>query len=103
MSNANTIPDDKMKASTYYYENESPFLGRLEESRGDGAWCPSTRGDKTDYLQVDMGKVYFVCGVATQGQRIGDYWTNSYKLQFSLDGNTYDFYTENGNSPKVRI
>lgn len=92
-----------MKASTYYYEDESPFLGRLEESRGDGAWCPSTRGDKTDYLQVDMGKVYFVCGVATQGQRIGAYWTNSYKLQFSLDGDTYDFYMENGNSPKVGI
>ena len=103
MSNANTIPDDRMKASTCYYEDESPFLGRLEESRGDGAWCPSTRGDKTDYLQVDMGKVYFVCGVATQGQRIGDYWTNSYKLQFSLDGDTYVFYMENGNSPKVRI
>ena len=102
VADINKIPDESITASTFYFLFDSPFCGRLEETRGDGAWCPKTRDHKEDYLQVDMGEVYSVCEVATQGQRTGDFWTISYKLQFSLDGETYDFYKELNNTVKVR-
>lgn len=62
-------------------------------------WCPKTRSDRTDYLQVDMGAARFVCAVATQGK--GGSWVTSYKLSLSLDGATFTAYKEH-NAEKVR-
>ena len=67
----NKIPDARMTASTYYYSSHYPYYGRLNGSRGNGAWCAKTTTGKTDYLQVDMGVVQSVCAVATQGHRTG--------------------------------
>ena len=78
-----------------------PFYGRLNESRGNGGWCPKTRSDRTDYLQVDLGEVRFLCGVATQGLQGKSAWTTSYKLQLSTDGITWNTYKET-NIEKVR-
>ena len=96
----NTIPDARIKASSLYNAQEQPFYGRLNGSRGNGAWCPKTSSDKTEYLQVDMGAVYYVCAVATQGSRTGNHWTTSFKLHFSIDGATWKTYKEN-NAEKV--
>ena len=63
--------------------------------------CPKTRSDRTDYLQVDMGEVRFLCGVATQGLLRGSAWTTSYKLQLSTNGTTWNTYRET-NIEKVR-
>ncbi|RMX36550.1 hypothetical protein pdam_00019221 [Pocillopora damicornis] len=48
----------------YYYQT---YYGRLHETREYGGWCPQNKSDRTEYLQVDMGEVRSVCGVATQG------------------------------------
>ena len=88
-----------MTASTsvgsYYY----PYYGRLNGGRGNGAWCPVSI-KRTEYLQIDMGVVWSVCSVATQGEKANAEWTTSYKLQFSSDGATYNIYKEN-NADKV--
>ena len=102
VADRNIIPDAKMTASTVFTSDYDPYYGRLNETRGRGAWCPKTSSDRTDYLQVDMGAVHAVCAVATQGQRVASYdWTTSYKLDHSLDGGTWNAYKEN-NVEKVR-
>ena len=83
-----------MTASTVYGTIASPYYGRLHENRGLGGWCPRTESDRTDYLQVDMGAMLSVCAVATQGQKMFDSWTTSYKLQLSTDGVTWNAYKE---------
>lgn len=96
VADRNIIPDSRMTASTYHNSWYYPYFGRLHESRKHGAWCPQTKSDRTDYLQVDIGKVYSVCAVATQGGRrsITERIT-SYKLQLSIDGIAWESYKEN--------
>ena len=83
-----------MTASSFYYSTYRPSYGRLNESSGAGGWCSKTKSDRTDYLQVDMGEVRFLCGVATQGLQGSSVWTTSYKLQLSTDGITWNTYQE---------
>ena len=90
-----TVLDDRMTASTYHNKDYYPYYGRLNESRAYGAWCTKTSSDRTDYLQVDMGAVYSVCAVATQGLRSSSVWTTSYKVHLSTDGVTWKSYKEN--------
>ena len=94
MVDRNRIPDARMTASSFYYSTYRPSYGRLNESSGAGGWCSKTKSDRTDYLQVDMGEVRFLCGVATQGLQGSSVWTTSYKLQLSTDGITWNTYQE---------
>jgi len=96
----NVIPDARMTASTIY-KGFHPYLGRLNETRGYKAWSPKTKDDRTDYLQVDMGPVHFVCAVATQERDGKNEWSTSYKLHMSTDEVTWNPYREN-NVEKVR-
>ena len=89
-----------MTASTYHNTYYYPYYGRLNANRGQGAWCTKTTFDRTDYLQVDMSAVRFVCVMETQGHKSSYVWVTSYKLLFSLDGVTWNTYKEN-NSVKV--
>ena len=98
----NTIPDDRITASTFYDSNCYPYYGRLNGRRGlfeAGVWCPKAISDRTDFLQVDMGTVLSVCAVETQGFVDGA-WTTSFKLELSLDGTTFNYYMED-NTVKV--
>ena len=97
----NTIPDDRITASTFHDSRYQPYYGRLNGRRGViGAWCTKTTDDRTDYLQVDMGAVRSVCAEATQGAT-GSYWITSFKLKLSLDGTTFNYYMED-NVVKVK-
>ncbi|EDO45100.1 predicted protein [Nematostella vectensis] len=60
--------------------------GRLHNKR---AWCPNTK-DSEDWLQVDLGTAYFVCGVVTQGKemRVNE-WVYNYTITWSVDGVTW--------------
>ena len=100
MGDNNIISDARMTASTVYGTIVSPYYGRLHANRGLGGWCPRNRSDRTDYLQVDMGAMLSVCAVATQGQKMFNLWTTSYKLQLSTDGVTWNAYEET-NTAKV--
>ena len=97
----NTIPDDRITASTFYNSDYQPYYGRLNGRRGlNLVWCTKTTHDRTDYLQVDMGAVRSVCAVATQGGT-ADVWVTSFKLKLSLDGTTFNYYMED-NAIKVK-
>ena len=101
MVDRNRIPDARMTASSFFVGNYHPFYGRFNESRGHGGWCTKTTSDRTDYLQVDMGGVRSLCGVATQGIPRVSAWATSYKLQLSTNGITWNTYKET-NVEKVR-
>ena len=90
----NKIPDNRMTASSSYRMSELPHYGRLNETRQNGAWCPKSRNN-SEYLQVDMGTVYDVCAVETQGRAAADEWVTAYILRFSLDGIIWNSYYEN--------
>ena len=91
----NKIPDARMTASSYVSFRYHSYYGRLNENRGNGAWCAKTTSDRTDYLQVDMGAVHSVCAVATQGLRKVSAWTTSYKVHLSTDGVPWKSNKEN--------
>ena len=100
VADKNTIPDDRITASSLHDSRFHPYYGRLNGRRGlRGAWCTKTTDDRTDYLQVDMGAVRTVCAVATQGAT-GGFWVTSFKLKLSLDGTTFNHYMED-NAVKV--
>ena len=94
MTDIDAIPDSRMTASSFYNSYRYSYYGRLKESRGYGGWCPQNKSDRTEYLQVDIGEVRFVCGVATQGRRLGPQRITSYKLQLSTNGIAWNIYRE---------
>ena len=102
VADRNIIPDGRMTASTIT-NGYHPYLGRLNENRGNKAWSPKSKDDKRDYLQVDMGTVHSICAVATQGHGKGSFWTTRYKVKLSTDGVTWNAYKENSVEKVVNI
>ena len=92
ISNRLKIPDDRLSASTSRVGNEAS-KGRL---KGSSAWVPSTNTDSNDYLEIDLGFVYFICGVATQGNPSANEWTTEYKIKTSLSNDNWTSYMEHG-------
>ena len=96
VSDSSDISDQRFSASSSL-SGRSASDGRL---KGSNAWIPATDNNNNDFLQIDLGSVYFVCGVATQGNPNNDYWTKTYKIKTSLDNVWGTFYSEGG-SEKV--
>ena len=96
MSRSSVISDQRFSASSSI-TCRNPSDGRLE---GTNAWIPATDNNKDDFLQIDLGSLYFICGVATQGNPNGNDWTETYKIKTSLDNVVWTFYSEGG-SEKV--
>lgn len=95
------IKDQQITASSHFNEHYA-FNGRLhnifrKNSNGSyswGGWCTDPN-EKTPYLQIDMGQVRALSGVATQGY-MNDIYVTSYSLNYSTDGRTWQSYKENG-------
>ncbi|CAH3036503.1 unnamed protein product, partial [Porites lobata] len=92
VSDSNVISDQRFSASSSL-SGRSPSDGRLN---GSNAWIPATNNNNNDFLQIDLGSVYFVCGVATQGNPNNDHWTKTYKIKTSPDNVVWTFYSEGG-------
>ena len=60
---------------------------------GKSAWC-STTFSNTEYIQVDLGRVKTVTGIATQGDQAQDKWVTSYNLVYSFNSGIWFNYTE---------
>ena len=84
------IPDHRFSASSSRDGNES-FKGRLN---GASAWVSNTNNNADDYLQIDLGSVYFVCGVATQGNARAGELTTKYKIKTSLNNAVWTLYPQ---------
>ena len=94
------IKNKKISASSELNSNHAAIQGRLhfqETATKAGGWRATTR-DANQWLQIDLSSQYSkVTRVATQGRN--GYWNeyvSSYKLQYSNDGVTFQYYREPG-------
>ena len=96
VSDSSIIYDQRFSASSCS-SSDCASNGRLN---GQSAWIPSRNNNNNDYLQIDLGSVYVVCAVATQGNPSANDWTETYKIETSLDNVNWQWYQEN-NAVKV--
>jgi len=96
VSDSSIIYDQRFSASSSLSSSRASN-GRLNEG---SAWIPSSNNNNNDYLQIDLGSVYVVCAVATQGNPNANDWTKTYKIKTSLDNVNWQCYKEN-NAVKV--
>ena len=103
------IPDNQLTASSegQWRLNGEPFYmsarnGRLYNNRFASCW-ESASNDENQWLQIHLGDQYVnVTRIATQGCGMPEEWVTSYKLQYSDDGEIFQFYVETGkNTEKV--
>ena len=97
------ISDAQISASSRFNDNYAPQEARLnnkERNPKQGVWV-AARNDINPWLQVDLDSYSTVTGVATQGRsstRWGLQWVKTFKIQYSLDGFSFQTYKEPGNS-----
>lgn len=91
------IEDSAITASSFLDNSSKPSAGRLNSSVG--AWC-AKGNDKQQYLQIDLGEVDKVCGVASQGKPgfldQGGWFVKTYTLAYSKNGENWANYKEFG-------
>ena len=90
------IADSRFSASSIDSNFYSAKNGRLN-GRQSG-WAPKTPYE--EYLEIDLGGVFWVCGVATQGSYAAGQWMTKYKINLSINYVNWNIYQQNG-SDKV--
>ena len=100
VSSPSIIPDSFFRASTVYSSSFQPAYARLNDYRS--RWC-AQKNDNTpnDWLQIDFGKIFEVCGVATQGTSYE--WIIEFKLSFSCSGDNWESYKDTHGVVMVRF
>ena len=102
------ITDSQITASSFYSKSYKPNCGRLHLNllhfaNCEGSWISSGTASAGEYLQVDLGKVYIISNVATQGRGyVDDRWVTKYYLTYSHDGVSWESYRY-GSNVKVRM
>ena len=93
------IPDSSFSATS---SNSSDFLPKHGRLNGPNfGWLIEIKNNiPNEYLQIELGGVYWVCGLATQGSSLGGFWITKYKISLSMDSITWNIYQWNG-SDKV--
>ena len=85
------IYDAQISTSSQRDANNSAIQGRIREK---GSWSAG-RNDVNQWLQVDLGNQQTaVTRVTTQGKNGYSQWVTKYKLQYSYDGFSFQFYRE---------
>ena len=88
------ISDANLKVSSQMDEDHGAKEARLN-SKADGnkrgGWSAMSN-NFNQWLQVDIGDNSRVTGVATQGMNGNDQWVSRYRIQYSSDGVTFEFY-----------
>ena len=65
---------------------------------GTSSWCALS---SHDYLQINLGGVKILTGIATQGDPGGSKYVTSYSISFSEDGMSWEEYKNSTNSKMV--
>ena len=104
------IPDNQLTASSegQWRLNGEPFYmsarnGRLYNNFLPFCW-ESASSDENQWLQIHLGDQYVnVTRIATQGCGMPEEWVTSYKLQYSDDGEIFQYYIETGKTTEKVI
>ena len=92
------ITDGQISASSEYaVPRLAASNARLNTKIQSGAWAAATN-NADQWLQIDLGdNDTQITRVATQGRDDGyNQWVTNYKLQYSDDGVTFQYYREQG-------
>ena len=96
VANHSKVDHSKLKASSEFGKSVDYLTVKYGRLNGPKAWCPSKKEGQS-WLEIDLGAVYHICGVATQGkEHRTDEWTTKFKLAFSMDNTTANIYKING-------
>lgn len=94
------ISKKQITTSSQWDANHAPSQGRLHFKQSgvkQGSWSTSVNDDN-QWLQVALGIRYMkVTAVATQGRNAVHQWVTKYKLQYSGDGISFQYYKKPGN------
>lgn len=104
VSNPAIIPNSQITASSAHGNNWSyygPGNARLSRHINWGGWIPQYNSDG-EWVQVDLGKVTEVGGIATQGSASGSYYLTTFDLIYSLDGSVWHSYMMRGAAKTFR-
>ena len=90
------IPDSQMTSSTHS-PHFHPYNGRLHLP--GTSWCAKTAAGNQDWLKVDLGTTFQICGFATQGldpRNPDDYiaWVRDFRMYYSIDGHRWTIYRD---------
>ena len=100
------ITDAQITASSQWDHNHSAAQARLHFKKvgyKQGSWS-AAKNNVDQWLQVDLGSYTTVTKVATQGRNGNSQWVTQYRLQYSDDGVTFQFFKEpRSSSAKVGI
>ena len=96
------IRDGQISASTEYTSNHGAKYARLNRHQGEGSWA-AKKNDQNQWLQVALDNPMKVTAVATQGRGKYDQWVTKYKLQYSDDGKSFQYYEEEGKDKVNRL
>ena len=85
----NGILEDKAyQSSSDYNRNHSAALARLNAEPKTANWS-SLKCDDQQWLQIDLGEVKTIWGIAIQGRYNRDQWITMFSIQTSVDGKTW--------------
>ena len=96
------ITDAHLTSSSMHDRHHGPWRARLQQrnSGGRGAWS-ARHNNRKQWIQVNLGTITRVKGVATQGRYEANQWVTSYKVSYSVNGLKFYSYRE-GRKVKVR-
>ncbi|XP_072168464.1 lactadherin-like [Diadema setosum] len=96
-----------MSSSSSYANDDyhRAWFARLDQQPNSGgnsaAWLPQL-SDQNKWLKIDLGAVFMVTGVITQGRKNGDQWARSMHISTSLDDTDWVFAIDPlSDDPKV--
>ena len=99
------ISDRQMSASSQWDENYAASQGRLyveAVSGKSGSWSAKDN-NVSQWLQVDLGNPHTkVTALATQGRNDHPQWVTKYKVQYSGDSVSFQYFMEEQSS-KIRV
>ena len=94
------ISTENLRASSDWNNETLSYSAEYGRLNGARAWCPNTTASQ--WLQVDLGAMYVVCGVATQGKAVGvPEWVTKYELSFFGNSFTRQVYSNNGTTVSI--
>ncbi|XP_027051820.1 uncharacterized protein LOC113679072 [Pocillopora damicornis] len=90
------IPDEAFTASSSASGRYLPNRGRLNLPPSGGKYCwAAGQNNANQWLQVNLGRLFNVRGVATQGRHDANQWVTSFSLSYTADDFTWVFIKEN--------
>jgi hypothetical protein len=89
------IPDNAITASSTYSSQYKPSYARLKKVGSSCSWTSTAAGKIGSWLQVDLGQLSTVTGIATQGTcYTPTEWAKSYSVSYSNGPNSWTLYEE---------